>query len=182
VNKEEFGRFVLQKADEANKAATIDWQARKQEWLGHLEAFYGIVEGYLDEFVKEGNVSVTKASAFISEELIGTYEAPTRAIFVGKEKVTLTPVGTLLIGAKGRVDMAGPAGTAKFILTGKHSNGVRISVSVHEEGKVNQQRKSPEAEVEEEWVWKLATPPPRVRFIELTSDTFFNALTEVLNG
>lgn len=162
--------------------AAIDWRAQREEWLRNLEEFYSIIDQYLAEFVQEGTVSITASSVFLTEERIGAYEAPSRTIFVGVNKVTLTPVGTLLIGARGRVDMTGPAGTAKFILTGKHSNGVRISVTVQSEATAQHQIKQKETEAKEEYAWKIATPPPRVQFIELTSDTFFNALTEVLNG
>jgi hypothetical protein len=103
------------------------------------------------------------------------------AIFLGSDKVILEPIGTLVIGARGRVDMIGPAGTAKFILTGKHANGTRISFGITGENKVAMQARI-EPAAADELVWKLATPPPKVRFIELKPETFFSALTEVVNG
>jgi hypothetical protein len=33
-----------------------------------------------------------------------------------------------------------------------------------------------------EWDWKIATPPPRIQYINLEQDTFLEALMEVVGG
>jgi hypothetical protein len=118
----------------------------------------------------------------LSEEHIGSYDADSMTILIGSDKVKLVPIGTLIIAAKGRVDMTGPSGTVRFILTGKHSNGVRASFRVVGQGRPAQRASPPEPALPEEFVWKIATSPPRVQFIELTPETFFSALMEVVNG
>jgi hypothetical protein len=102
---------------------------------------------------------------------------------IGADRVVLRPIGTLLFGVRGRVDMEGPNGTVKFILTGKRSNGIRISASAAPaSGRAAAPAPESEPDASEEWVWKIATAPPKVRFIELTSEAFFDALMEVVNG
>jgi hypothetical protein len=32
-----------------------------------------------------------------------------------------------------------------------------------------------------EWVWKISTPPPEMKFIELTQDAFFDMIISVAN-
>lgn len=32
-----------------------------------------------------------------------------------------------------------------------------------------------------EWDWKIATPPPRIKYIEVNEDSFFDLLMEVIN-
>ena len=181
MTKEEFKKVVEEKSRAAKEAPAIDWEATKREWLENLARFYALVDGYLAEFQTEGNVKVERSQVTITEEHLGQYQAESRSILIGHDKVNLVPIGTLLIGAKGRVDMVGPAGTAKFVLAGKHSNGIRISVTVRGEAKPAQEA-PPQPAAPEEFVWKLATPPPKVRFIELQPETFFSALTEVVNG
>lgn len=173
VEKAAFKSFVEEKAREADELDHVDWEARKEEWLSRLNEFYSIIDGYLADFVKTGQMRIESSAAFLTEEHIGAYQAESRAIVLGKSRITLMPVGTLLIGARGRVDMTGPAGTVKFILTGKNSKG--ISISVGEEPKLAKNS-------EDSCAWKIATPPPNIRFAELTPENFFNALTESLNG
>jgi hypothetical protein len=181
MTKEEFKKVLDEKSRVAEEAPAIDWEATKCDWLENLAHFYAMVEGYLAEFQNEGKVKLKTSSVTITEEHLGAYEAESRSILIGADKVDLVPIGTLLIGAKGRVDMVGPAGTAKFILTGKHANGVRISVTIRGETKPAQAAPA-EPDAPEELVWKLATPPPKIRFFDLEPETFFSALTEVVNG
>jgi hypothetical protein len=93
----------------------------------------------------------------------------------------MTPIGTLLIGAKGRVDVVGPAGRARLVLVNSIASGPTIRVTVSIGGKPE----PPTAEVEPKeitWEWKIATSPPAIRYIELTQESLFRALMEVANG
>ena len=57
----------------------------------------------------------------LNEENIGTYTATRLKVVIGDEDITLTPIGTLLIGAKGRVDVEGSARTSRLILIDKNA-------------------------------------------------------------
>jgi len=172
MTKNEFGKFLEQKARATTETPPVDWEAQKRFWLEKLADFYSTVEQYLAEFRDSGKVKLKMARVSLNEEHIGQYQANSMAILFGSDKVILAPIGTLLLGARGRVDMIGPAGTVKFVLTGKNSNGSRISVT--------HTGKNPLSK--EGYVWKIATFPPKVRFIELRPETFFSALMEVVNG
>ena len=137
------------------------------------------MECWLKEYIAAGKISREQGEVTIEEDYIGTYKAPTRVFTIGVDRVRLRPIGTTLIGARGRVDMEGPKGAVKFILTGKHSNGVRIFISEDSPGK-SQVPAKPQHEPPEEWVWKIATPPPKVQFINLNSEAFLNAFMEVV--
>jgi len=182
MTKEEFDKFVEQKSQDEKSAQSINWEKNKLEWLKQLTAFYSKVEEYLAGYIRSGQIRIKTSLVQLNEEHIGTYQAELKQISIGSDTIKLKPIGTLLIGAKGRVDMVGPAGTVKFILTGKTSNGVRISFQIIEKGKTTKATPAPKPDAPEEFVWKIATPPPKVRFIELEPETFFNALREVING
>lgn len=182
MTKEEFEKFLEQKAGTMKEGKPIDWESKKREWLKNLGRFYSTIDAYLAPYLKSGRIEMASSSVRLTEDYIGTYEAECRTIFVGSDRVQLVPAGTLLIGAKGRVDMNGPLGTVKFILTGKHSTGVGITWTVRgKEERPARNAPVPKPAVPEELVWKIATPPPKVQFIELTSETFFSALTDVVN-
>ena len=42
---------------------------------------------------------------------------------IGRQEITMTPVGTLLIGAKGRVEVVGPAGRTRLLLVNSKAFG-----------------------------------------------------------
>jgi len=183
MTKQEFETFLEAKAIEAKTPNAIDWDARKQEWLDALQRFYDEVEIWLTDYLRSAKIGMERRDVTLEEENLGAYRAESRVLTIGANRVVLRPIGAQLVGARGRVDMEGPKGTVKFILTGKHSNGIRISVSVvPPEGSAAASAREPQPESSEEWVWKIATPPPKVRFIELTPEAFFDALMEIVNG
>lgn len=181
MTKEEFEKFLEQKARATRQTTPIDWEARKHLWLQNLAGFYSTIEDYLAPYREAGKLKVERYSVSLTEEYLGTYPAQAVSVFIGSDKVTLVPVGTLIIGARGRVDMAGSAGKVKFLLTAKHSTGIRMSIRDGENQPAENAPASPHA-VPEEFVWKIATPPPKIRFITLAPETFFSALMEVVNG
>lgn len=97
----------------------------------------------------------------------------------------MTPIGTVLIGTKGRVDFSGRAGTVRFILADKSSSGpkfeTRIFMSEEEKNKFEEQEKNnPKPEIN--WVWKISSDPPKITYTALNQDTFLQCLMQVING
>ncbi|MGA2174915.1 MAG: hypothetical protein ABSH38_08040 [Verrucomicrobiota bacterium] len=182
MTKEAFEKILNEKSRDAEESKAIDWEGRKRAWLQDLESFYRQIEDYIAPYTRSGKMAVRKSNISITEERLGTYEAPAMTIALDSEKVELCPVGTLLIGAKGRVDMAGRTGVVKFILTGRESTGVKIPFTVRGRNQAEHPPNVPKTPVKEEYVWKIATEPPKVRFIELTQETFFSAFAEVVDA
>ena len=121
MTKEEFEKVLDRKASVASKTKLVDWESKKNQWLRHLAEFHSEVEGYLAPYLAKGKLKAERYRVTINEENIGAYEADAILVEIGPEKVTLVPIGTLLFGASGRVDMTGSRGIVKFILTGKDS-------------------------------------------------------------
>jgi hypothetical protein len=108
---------------------------------------------------------------------------PGRFAFASRDKdVVLDPVGTNLIGAKGRVDMIGDAGASQ-IRPGRQKAGrgpgVSVAIKTQDEQRQVEEEKEPD---DVEWAWKIATPPPRIKYIEVNAESFFDALMEVINA
>jgi hypothetical protein len=87
-----------------------------------------------------------------------------------------------LIGSKGRVDVEGPSGKAALALVDKNAVGLRpvIRISIVEP----KEKRQPEVESSRKivWVWKIATPPPAVKYIELSAESFYELIMEVSNA
>ena len=177
-----FDEFINQQVAKREAEPPVDPDEARRQWKQDLEQFNGMVEEFLREYIDQKKVSLSKITKNMNEEIIGNYEADSLVIEIGTSKVYFDPVGRYVIGAKGRVDMSGPHGTVKFLLVPKDASAPRIGVrrvSITEE-------RPPESEliqaVQEPWVWKIGTPPPKSKYIELEKESFHTAVMEVVNG
>ena len=174
-----FGTFIEQQTAPPDPDLEVDWDQQRQEWLQHLDRFYGLVEEYLREYVDQGKVRLQRGTKKLHEEFIGDYSVATMALDIGTNRIVFDPVGTNLIGAKGRVDMQSAKGTVKFVLVPADATAIgwrsRIVVEGSDPG--------PEpVEPVADWTWKIATSSPSGRCVELCKDSFQDAIMEVVNG
>jgi hypothetical protein len=175
-----FDEFV--KNQQVPEFPEIYWNTQRDEWLQHLNELFQRIRKFLKEYIDSGKMQFEPHSIELNEEF-GVYVVPQYTLKIGRKKVIFQPVGTLLIGSKGRVDVVGPAGTVVPLLL-VNSKAVRASdmvrdyvgmggrplvVSKKESGKIK-------------WEWKMITRPPERRFIEITQETFFQMIMEVANG
>jgi len=136
-------------------------------WKGAIEDFYKQVHSFLAPYVSDGRVSIEYADKRLSEDHVGQYESRYATIRIGTNSVRLDPVGTIVVGARGRIDMIGPGGIVKFVLVDK---GV-VEPSIEEEGNTTPV-----------WEWRIATMQPRIKFLPLNEDSFYSSLMEVADG
>ena len=101
---------------------------------------------------------------------------------IGRQEVDLVPIGTLLIGSKGRVDVNGPAGRAQILLVDSKVLDPRalVHVTVGVGGKLPPPPSKRFQEIE--WEWTIVTRPPQRQFIEITQQSLFQLIMEVVNG
>jgi hypothetical protein len=181
VKKTAFDEFV--KSQQQPEVPEGFWEIQRDEWLRFLDELYHRIEGFLGKYVSSGEIKIEYIPIVLDEENIGRYQTRKALLRIGRSVVTLSPVGTLLIGSKGRVDVVGPRGTTVPILlissrVQKASDMIRIQVGIG--GKMPEPPQADPSEIE--WVWKMATRPPERRFIELSQETFFEMILEVANG
>jgi hypothetical protein len=162
---------------------TVDWKKERDRWLQNLADLHATLRGFLQEYINSGQIQFESHPVTLTEENIGTYTAPEVRLKIGRKVVTLTPIGTLLIGSKGRVDVVGPAGTRVPILmvnskAKKASDMIRVFVGIGDNPPVVPKDEAGEIK----WEWKMITRPPERRFVELSQETFFDMIMEVSNG
>jgi len=85
--------------------AEADWNKIKNEWIQQLNDFMKRIDDWFEAQEKNDIFSIKKSSLIIREEYLGEYKVPSRELTIGKEKVIIHPVGRLIIGAKGRIDI-----------------------------------------------------------------------------
>jgi hypothetical protein len=182
MNNKTFDEFVKGQQENEAEAASVDWDKQRDEWLAHLDHLYSKIESFLSKYVSSGQIRYEYRPVELNEENIGSYSARQMVLRIGRQEVDLVPIGTLLVGSKGRVDVRGPAGRAQILLVDSKVSDPRslIHVTVSVGGKVPPRPRKRTQEIE--WEWKIVTRPPERRFIEITQQTFFDLILEVANG
>ncbi|PLS01936.1 hypothetical protein [Neobacillus cucumis] len=169
--------------DKKEGGVEINWENHKQEWLKSLDEFYTNIQTWLAPLVG-ANLSLQLEPDVLVEDKIGSYETNKMVIYIKGEKVVLQPIGTLIIGAKGRIDMIGPYGKVRFIYVDKRSTKpnitVRIIDSAMEKALKEQNPVEEKKEEDVEYDWKIATMPPNIKYIPLNEETFSSHLLSVI--
>ena len=172
-----FDDFVDQQI--AKKEPPIDWFQRRDDWKKYLDEFYQLAEGFLRKYIDQGKVHITWSTKQLDEEHIGSYDVKSLEVQIGTIKIQFEPIGTIIFGAKGRVDMHGPRGTVKFVLVPKTDSSPTIRVIIQEESSKVKDEPEP---VVEEWTWKILTRSPNIKYIELEEESFLSAIMEIANA
>lgn len=104
---------------------------RKKEWSNALKALFQQINTWLADAKKEKLVNVKEGEIQITEKALGTYKAPYMTLnFTSKfdkKIVEIRPVGSMIIGADGRVDMVSPKGTYLFLFVASTNKWVHGS-------------------------------------------------------
>lgn len=177
--KDDFKKFVERKSLKEKERKEIDWNQRRDEWLRYLEELYTTVQGFLNGYKDYGAIEVSKEKIELSEQYIGNYTTDILVIKIGVESIKLVPVGTLLIGSKGRVDMKGKRGIVRLVLVDcrRKSTKDHIKIVIGTDKEIDKDSK--ETEVDVQWKWRIVTAPPNRDYLELNDDTFLSALMEI---
>ncbi len=178
-----FDEFVQRQQKEQEEEASFG-PKQLEQWLGYLDALYEQIRGYLQTYIENGSAKIDFREIQLNEDFIGAYTAQEMHLNIGRSNVIFTPIGTMLIGTKGRVDVVGPAGRARLTLINKNVTDARQLIQVRVSGLGRGKPRPPvNRPLEEiEWVWKIVSSPPQMHFTELTQEAFFEMVLEVANA
>ena len=96
---------AMKLAEAQKQREGVDWDAERDWWLSALEDLYRQIEAWLAPLQKKGLVVSKRVPVQLAEEKIGTYTADELLLEFGPEEIVLEPQGTLIVGARGRVDV-----------------------------------------------------------------------------
>ena len=182
MRNKSFDEFVSEQEKDAKAYASVDWGKQRDEWLANLDRLYSQIESFLSKYTAAGQISPEYRPINLNEEYIGSYAARQMVLRIGRKEVDLVPIGTLIIGSKGRVDVIGPGGTALLLLVDSQASSVRsmIKITVGVVGKPPVAQPEPTRTVR--WEWRIVTRPPERKFVDLNQEAFFDLIMEVANG
>lgn len=180
--EQDFSEFIRRKTapDQSESGKVIDWTKRRVDWLRELDALYARMEDHLKPYTQPGEIKIERARIQLREDHLGSYEADKLTFKIGREKIVAKPVGTLLIGARGRVDLSGPRGTLKIVLLAK--GGPVLTTRIEHGGVSEESSRSMVRGDVEEAGWHIETPPPESVVVAFGEDSFRDAIMEVSDG
>lgn len=141
------------------------------EWKEATTSLMKELRDYLAEYEKDGSLLFSDDSVRLTEERLGSYSVPAMRLTVGPIVILIQPVGRLIIGAFGRVDLHrhGRAGQNQRVML------VRL----------------PKSKTDAALIWHVVMPeaaanrggrlPPRKQFIPLTKETLEQAIEFLLS-
>ncbi len=106
-----FEEFVEKKAEEKQ----VDWDKRKSNWISSVNGLYNQIKLWLAPSIEKGHIKVLEKPIELIEDYLGKYKINRLDIYVGSEKVSLIPKGSLIVGAYGRIDFEGNRKDVMFI-------------------------------------------------------------------
>ncbi|MFT0891027.1 hypothetical protein [Pseudochelatococcus sp. G4_1912] len=183
MSRADFDRFVTRQQAEEKAAKAFDPAQELVEWRHYLQLLFESVAEYMKSYISQGTAKIDYRDVELNEEFSGPYTVQEMLLKIGASTVVFKPVGTMLIGAKGRVDVQGPRGSARIALVNKALEHPRqlIKVTTHIAGEQPSEI-APMPEVNIEWAWKLITPAPDIRFITLNQDVFFDMVLAIVDA
>jgi hypothetical protein len=188
----DFDQFLKHQQAGASASAAFDWEREKGEWLARLGELYSTIESLLGKYLSTGQIGLAYKNIELNEQDIGSYDAREMILKIGRQDVTLRPIGTMLIGFKGRVDVEGPAARRQIALVDSKALGLSDLVRVSVRGsRPPHTKKAPTSEEKIsqvtgvldgkkiEWAWRIISPPPERRFLEITHESLFELIMDV---
>ena len=176
--EQEFAEFVKRKA--AQVQDEVDWTKKRADWLQELDELYARMEGHLRPYTQAGEIRIERTPIQLREDHLGTYDADKLTFKIGREKIVAKPIGTLLIGARGRVDLSGPRKTLKIVLLAK--GGPVLTTKIEHGGVTEKTSRSIVRGDVDEAGWYIETPPPESVVVAFGEDSFRDAIMEVSGG
>lgn len=125
-------------------------------WRAEVSKLYDAIEGWLKPYLDDGGILLERQPTSVTEDGLDPYEIDRLDIEVGTETVRLDPRGTIVIGARGRIDMShlGSGDPIYLVLVGSDDRPG----------------------------WSIVEPKDRKNLRPLTKETFESALESLLES
>jgi hypothetical protein len=155
------------------------------EWKRYLKLLYDKITDWMQDYISKGIVRLNFKDKKIYEEFAGEYDIQALDLSLSGKTISFDPIGTLLVGAKGRVDVNGKNGKVTLVLVDKKLTSPNIQVKIFtsdNERKEYEEKKKFAELFEIEWEWKVLINQKQMQYVELNEDNFFDIVMELTNG
>ena len=173
-----FDDFVKKQNEKAKPVPAFNPQERIDTFKKHVEEFYNSVcNEWLKDNIEKGLIKTSRQTIRIHEESLGFYEIDALNITIGDIVVNLRPIGTILIGTRGRIDISYRSRSGMFVLTGENIESPRAHIAIRVNGEMPPKQKDPGREV-----WKFVDRRGMMSYVSLNAEVFQEIIMELING
>lgn len=177
----DFDSFVQQQQDKKTELNEF-WGRQRDQYIEYVNKVYESIEEFLSAWTSTGAVTIQYHEQEIHEENTGVYLVRKCIIAIGNKFIALTPVGTQLIGTKGRIDISGPFGRSRLILADKEATGLRFKMLHVDPNASGAPKNDQHPEKEIDWTWKIVSNPPNMKFDDFNRENFLSKIMEISNA
>lgn len=149
-----------------------------QEWIHYLNLLYTQITSFMSTYISEKMATISYDEITLTEDFSGSYSIRRMFLKIGRSTITFTPLGTMFIGSKGRVDVQGPSGGARLMLMNKKVTNARQLFTIRSSRLGEPPPALPKVQ-DIEWAWKIMPSPPQMDFIDLEKDSFSDMILTV---
>lgn len=174
---------------EEEEEVKFDPQEQINEYKTLVDKLYQTALDAIDELIRDGLITTAKENKLIIEESLGSYNIDSLTLTINSKKIKFEPIGTMLIGSKGRVDVTGPFGNERFMLIrkGVKSPSELIKFNIKVVGATDPGESKPKEDVKkptiDDWEWKILPRDSRwVKFEDVNADTITDIIMRMING
>lgn len=127
---------ILQKKKEHKEQnqQDVDWEKEKKLWIESVNTLYKNIELWLKDYKDKKLLDFYYSEIDLDETDIGKYTIHQMHIKLPDEEIKLTPLGTMLIGAFGRIDIENKYKNVRLILVPEESKTIKVKTTILKNG------------------------------------------------
>ena len=91
-------------------------EGRRTWWIEEVDKLFNDIRTWLDPLIQDGTIKFETTDIGITEEMLGSYTIREAVIRLANKELRLRPIGSMIFGSYGRVDLIGPTGQAMIVL------------------------------------------------------------------
>lgn len=125
MSNAQFEEFLKRKQRQEGLGKIIDWEKRLAIWDDKVKFLIMQINNWLLPYKEQRLLDTQNSGHHIHEEVMGKfghYETVKMTITIGSNAVSLTPIGMVILGGLGRMDIEGPLGKIKMVLSDTDQN------------------------------------------------------------
>ncbi|RMD04331.1 hypothetical protein D9O40_02470 [Clostridium autoethanogenum] len=108
--------FLKKKLEEKTKIE-FNAEEEKKKWINSVDEILSNIKKWIEEPVKNHLVEIIDEKVEINEERLGKYKISSLAIRSLWDTVYIRPIGRMILGAIGRIDILSTKGKYSILLT-----------------------------------------------------------------
>ena len=173
-----FDDFVKKQNEKTKPVPAFNPQERIDTFKKHVNEFYNLVcNDWLKDNIQKGLIETKHRQIQIYEESLGNYEIDSLDIHIGNVVINFRPIGTILIGTRGRIDMNYRSRSRMFVLTGENIKSPSAHIVISVNGEKPRKQKDSGREV-----WKFVDRRGMMSYVSLNAEVFQEIIMGLING